>query len=271
MKFRILSDIHSDYYQGIYFEKTDTRQPTVDKLIEKLNAMYPVIEDDEVLILSGDLGIVMTPQKQISETYVSILKYLRSKWKSIIMIPGNHEYYYAKNINIVDAILRKLCEELDIYFLQKDIFEFKGYTFVGCVLWSDLSYNDWIKFNPKMRMLFRNYNAYKQEYRDNLSWLTTTLKNLRARDNVVVMTHYPPIPDLIHPKMLIDPKVRVTALTNDLSNVILKNELCPRYWICGHSHEKMQLEKFGIQFYLNPLGRHFEERDSPVSTELIIL
>jgi predicted phosphohydrolase len=271
MKFRVLSDIHSDYYQGLWLEKEQTHQPNVDKLIEKLNAMYPVIEDDEILLLGGDLGIVMTPQKKISETYVSILKYLRSKWKSIIMIPGNHEYYYAKHIKIVDAILRKLCEELDIYFLQKDILEFKGFTFVGCVLWSDLSYNDWIKFNPKMRMLFNNYKAYKQQYHDNLSWLTMTLKNLRARDKVIVMTHYPPIPDLIHPKLLNSSRIRVTALTNDLSSQILKHELCPAYWICGHSHEKMKVEKFGIQFYLNPLGRYFEDRDCPASTELLIL
>lgn len=271
MKFRILSDIHSDYYQGIHFEKSNTYQPTLDKLTDLLNAKYPIIEDDEVLILGGDLGIVMNSQKQISETYVSILKYLRSRWKTIIMIAGNHEYYYAKSTKIVDTLLRSLCEELDIYFLQKDILEFKGFTFVGCVLWSDLSYNDWLKFNPKMRNLFNNYKAYKQHYQDNLSWLTTTLKNLRARENVIVMTHYPPIPDLIHPKLFKDPKVRITALTNDLSSVILKHELCPRFWICGHSHERMQLEKFGIQFYLNPLGRHFEQRDSPLSTELLIL
>ena len=117
MKFRILSDIHSDYYQGLWLEREQAHQPNVNDLIAKLNAMYPVIEEDEVLLLGGDLGIVMTPQKQISETYVSILKYLRSKWKTIIMIAGNHEYYYAKHIKIVDVILRNLCEELDIYFL----------------------------------------------------------------------------------------------------------------------------------------------------------
>jgi hypothetical protein len=33
----------------------------------------------------------------------------------------------------------------------------------------------------------------------------------------------------------------------------------------------MKVEKFGIQFYLNPLGRYFEDRDSPASTELLIL
>lgn len=268
MKFRIISDIHSDYYQGLQFG--DVLQPTLEKLIENLNSLYPEIDKDEILIVAGDLGVLMTYKKEISDIYIQILKYLKSRWNQVILVPGNHEYYYG-SIPEVNFRLKSICEELNIHYLQKNTLELDGYTFVGCVLWSDLSYNDWININSKMKRLFKNYKNHKQEFVDNLKWLTATLKNYRSRDNVIVITHYPPIRDLIHTKILENDRTRLSSMANDLDKIIINNQLKPKLWICGHSHETVKLEKFGIQFYLNPLGGYFENRNSPVTNELLII
>ena len=38
----------------------------------------------------------------------------------------------------------------------------------------------------------------------------------------------------------------------------------PKYWFCGHSHEHESVNKYNIQFYLNPLGNWYNKRTTKI-------
>lgn len=271
MKLRVISDVHSEYYHGITYKNNTA--PDFEDFINKFDTMFPDISNDEILVLGGDIGVLYDKNGNLAEIYNKTLEYFSKRWKRIIYVPGNHEYYNLDGIESISRandIIKQKCESLGIHFLQKETLEMDGYTFVGCTLWSDLKYDAWVTMNPKNRRVFKYYKYYRNEYTQNLEWLKEKLTELRDNPNVIVVTHYVPLYELIHEKFRTEKESsRISLQASNLESFIVQNSFTPKYWICGHSHESSSLNKFGINFVLNPLGRYFESRKRPFSKELI--
>lgn len=238
-KIRLISDLHYDKY------------PEITDLFEKLDFYYHNVDkNNEILIVAGDIGIA-TEQNDIGETviregYVNVLKYLKSRWNHIIIVPGNHEYYTAKcSVEKVNNIISNECEKFQIEFLNKDIAEIDGYIFIGCCLWSPMKKSLFENLNPK-NWSFINHTELINLHNNHKEWLSNSLEkykklsdenNRYLKDKIIVITHYLPSYNILHPKYRKgEYKNTTSAYVCDLEDVISKYHFLTPFWFSGHSH-----------------------------------
>lgn len=271
-KLRIFSDLHFNKY------------PDIKDLFEKLDFYYKnVNKEEEILIIAGDIGIATKKDSEgnltINEGYSQVLKYLKSRWNKIILVPGNHEYYESgaddlnenKNLNSriteVNNLISNECERNMIDFLNKDMIEIDGYTFMGCTLWSDMNKDLFDKLNIKNwnfithSELIKTHNSHKE-------WIERNLEKFRNRertqnkvysDKVIMITHYLPTFSLLHSKYTRGKYAHTTsAYVCELDSLIKKyNELIP-IWICGHSHMTRYARIENTFLFNCPIGNPWE-------------
>jgi len=239
----ILSDVHLEFYK-------DQEHP-VD--------LYTDHKCD-TLIIAGDFGIPIDVYGKPNEVFINHLKKLRSMYKYIVYVPGNHEYYKCLNLFMtttdLDGIMYEICESLDIHFLQKScwIHPETNVTFAGCTLWSQIDYVGKSKSNDFMR-IFQNVNEYLLLFEDHSNWLEETLKNQNNTQMIVVTHHLPSF------KMVSDmyKHENNTGYASDLDYLFQKPLIG---WICGHSHEAKIAHINDIPIILNPTGYPNEKQVS---------
>jgi len=242
MELRVISDIHVNFY--------DNAAPVIDKL----NQLFPKINPDkEILIIPGDIGQIVNKNNQFDEKYYDVLKYLKSRWKYIIIVAGNHEYYGCQNMSYASDLLTNICEKMGIEFLNKDSVEMFDYTFIGCTLWSNLNKDYWNEIEHKYSS-FTDCESLCNLHKNNVEWLDKTLDKYKNK-KVVVITHHLPSKKLIsghfnHSKY----DISNTCYYSNLDWIIKKYSKNMIYWFCGHSHiSELMVHKKTI-IYLNPLG-----------------
>lgn len=87
---------------------------------------------DAILLLPGDIGEVRRFNK-----YRNMIEVLSSKFKEVLLVPGNHEYYRS-NITKTHRVLKELDEEIsNFHFLQNDFRIFDDVLILGGTLWTD--------------------------------------------------------------------------------------------------------------------------------------
>ena len=102
MKLHIMSDIHLEYYQNVL---------SIEQLLMKIPSLYDTCHYDNlkeiILILAGDIGYIL------KNNYWDFLTNCCQKYKYVICIKGNHEYYFTKkshkkyNFDELEKIHRK--------------------------------------------------------------------------------------------------------------------------------------------------------------------
>lgn len=271
MKIRILSDTHLETYNGKYDEKHKVQNPTFEKLVAKIESKMPRPCKKEVLVLPGDLGMVVEDGK-FNPLFERFLKYLKTKWRYIIIVPGNTEYHGItsfETFNITNKMLKDKCKELGIIFLQKGVVMIDDYFFVGCTLWEYISSKDWKMLKDADKEIFMDKDVYRSEYVDNLEWLHSILTELHKQNKkAVVITHYPPNADLKNPKYTV--KVDgVKKVVNHIDKFLLTHNDTIKVWICGHIHDTSFMEKVKVPIYINPVGESFEKDTKKFGSGLI--
>ena len=132
MRFRLMSDLHIEF--SLY---------TIPTTIDDLNT---------VLLLAGDIGVY----KHTTE-YVDFLVDCSTKFKHVVAIPGNHEFYKSNikraSIKVLDAIK----DIPNISILEKATVVIEDVAVIGCTLWADFNKNPLDKFTAQ-----QNMNDYKQ-------------------------------------------------------------------------------------------------------------
>lgn len=270
-KLRIFSDLHFNKY------------PDIKDLFEKLDFYYKnVNKDEEILIIAGDIGVATEKDElgnlRINSGYSQVLKYLKTRWNRVILIPGNHEYYESGEIILNDEIsenkiievnnlISNECEKYMIDFLNKDIIEIDGYTFMGCTLWSDMDKSLFDKLNRK-NWNFTTHSELIETHKNHKEWIERNLEKFKMRDDsniksysdkVVVITHYLPTFSLLHSKYTRGKYTHTTsAYVCDLDCLIEKYDYLVPIWICGHSH-MTRYSRIGKTFLFNcPIGNPWE-------------
>lgn len=205
-----------------------------------------------ILVLAGD---ICQPEKFIMSKF---MEYVSARWRHVIWIAGNHEYYNHKpkqswrhNRKVVMTINEK--EEYmnsfsklysNIHYLQKGFFDIPdtNIRILGCTLWSE--------YEPDKEVAIANYlndfNFIAKEglepittsdiqaiHYDHLSWLLNSLKIAHEnKKRAVVVSHHLPLYQLIDPKYEGDEYS--SAYANKLDYIFEMPSL--HAWICGHSH-----------------------------------
>lgn len=261
MEIRLMSDLHVEYYK------------TSKELTDKITRYYPDIKKEtEILIVAGDIGRAFNGDKP-DVKYIETLKYLASRWKNIILVPGNHEWYSSTiPMSQVNDYISNQCEKLGIEYLNKDVLQKWGYTFIGCTLWTDITYTAYKRLNPEHKT-FITYNELKQLHRNHVEWIQTSLEKVKRHNGQsVVITHHLPSKDLIHDKYL-HPRFAVSesAYSTDLNFLIHRYSPQIKYWFCGHSHMSNCTRIDETILLLNPLGNPDEEGESDIIYETLPL
>lgn len=250
--YHILSDLHLEHRLNI---------SSLDKFVKcfpqlKRNGYCPNDEENKqkILILAGDIGY---PSHQ---HYWSFLQDSCLKYKHVMCIPGNHEYYDKKHtIAETNELIKEKSSEIEnLHFLVNESVDIDNVTYVGTTLWSQLQksqkkdivdyMNDfnYIKTHQNTYLTFEDYINLHNEC---LNWLTNKFKSLKENNvtNIVTITHHLPSFQLMHPKY--SGSTINSAFYNNLDDL-----MTGKLWISGHTHSNITKNVNGVPVVVNPFG-----------------
>lgn len=241
MIFRILSDLHIEFSN--YVIQTND----ADK--------------DKILILAGDIQ-VFKKQKQYSEMLIE----LSVKFKHIIVVPGNHEYYKSRIIG-GSRKLRDAIDGLNITILEKETIVIDDVAIIGATLWSDFGCSQTVLDNAQEEM-----NDYKHirhgppgiPWKRKLTAVDTlgfhnvhkeyifneVAKHKANNLKTVVITHHAPSLKSQDARYVGNDINR--AYVSDLDDMIIDNG--PMLWVHGHVHETFDYLVGDTNVRCNPRG-----------------
>ncbi len=272
MKIQIASDLHLEMYAaqrrapgGGYRSATDARgrprTPEGGAVYPRAEAFTPVPGRD-LLVLAGDIG-TGDLAREFVERELAI--------SPVLYVPGNHEYYArGTRRDEVDAGWKALAAERPgLHYLVGEPVEIDGCRIWGGPWYSDLwgttpldregawyhsevtfGINDfWAGWNSGEWTLSRHINHHLVQ--------TDLLRRYAGRVDVVV-THWPPTKEAIHPKF--DGDSLNPYFINDKEGLV--REIGAKLWISGHTHEAYDYQIGPTRCIGNPTGYDGEHRES---------
>jgi len=242
MKIRVLSDLHNECLS------------TVDAI-----TLIPVVDDEkqQVLVLAGDIFVIAKVY-----TFVEFLNAMCNRFKHVVFVPGNHEYYHG-------------CMPLSEQFFYETYTPPANFTwlaggnsvcindvlFVGETLWTD--YHD-LEYHERIAETYMNdyrlikLGDYKNSKKLTANYLKTehqlALTRLAAniRDGCVVVSHHGVSENsvaLMYQNNPLNPAF-YSELTPWLDTLPQK----PSLWIHGHTHSSFDYDWNGVRVVVNPRG-----------------
>lgn len=239
MKLRIMSDLHFEFHR-------DGGKGFVKSL---------AVDPDEVLILPGDLATCW----QLDDALTRLCK----RFRHVVYLPGNHEYYHARPSE-VHLELQRLANKLpNLHWLDCGTATIDGQRFVGGTLW----FNEEAGQLPSRRFL-NDFNAIEDfepwVYREHARALSLLRKQLRADD--VVLTHHLPSQRSVAAQY-----ANSTLNPFFVSNVEgLIRERQPKLWVHGHTHSRCDYQIGQTRIVCNPFGYKDNEDVSAFDPHLTV-
>ena len=235
---------------------------------------FPATHTGDVLILSGDIIPIDlltrsedSPYHQLAHgVFKSFLKSCSERFRDVIYIPGNHEYYHG-NIRTSAGILKDfLAEFSNIHLLDNRSVVIGGVKFIGSTLWFDANgknpistqyiQNGMNDFRLIQTTGYRKYSAIEaiQIFDRNVQYIKSELES--SEGPVVVCTHHAPSPQSINQKYKHDFHIN-GGYSSNLEDLILQNPKI-RLWTHGHTHCSMDYMVGDTRIVCNPKGYNNE-------------
>lgn len=145
-----MSDLHLDFY----ITKENVTQQ-IKSFIE-LSVKQMKVKPGEVLIVGGDIS----HDNKISKEFLTQLSNI---WEYVLIIPGNHDWYFQNKGEDRYAKLIEMTNNSNIYFLmdEVEIFEYEGIKIAGTSMLYDLNetidYIMWKSILNDSRFMSRNF------------------------------------------------------------------------------------------------------------------
>ena len=242
MKIQIASDLHLEFLGP-------------NSLPEESH--FVSVEDRDILVLAGDVHVADGAKAFITrELEIS----------PVIYVSGNHEHYSHRTRVEVDDHWKQFDRLRDhFHYLLCESLTIDGVRFYGAPWYSDL----WGSGDPRIWGLMSNYVAdFFDETNGKDVWtvprhinahVDQTNEMLAHAGNVdVVVTHWPPTKDAIHPRYRGD---RLNPyFINNREDVVRQMEA--KLWISGHTHEAYDYMCGKTRCIGNPAGYPDEPRYS---------
>lgn len=250
MFIRYMSDIHlefehyrSDDSKGVgYFE-------------------VPVLPNDSetVLILAGDIGMISSQR-----TIVPFIDEMTARFKAVIYVLGNHEYYRS-NFSNGAAILKTMLAHTTAHVLDNSSVVIDDVIFVGTTMWTDYNKGDEITMYQAQRCM-NDYNLIKinhddvtlrlsphdvlKKYAQNKDFLINALSNVQTDLKKVVITHHLPSEKSVNEMFAGD--ANNYSYFSNLEDVIVEYQ--PNLWVHGHTHCSAEYNINDTKVVCNPRG-----------------
>jgi predicted MPP superfamily phosphohydrolase len=221
---------------------------------EKLIQTFPKAD---ILVLPGDIGVVNTCLEKMR----LFLNKAKEKYSDVVFIAGNHEFYgcgYDRS-RVVEN-LRKLAEETDTHFLEKETKVIQGIEFIGTTLWSLIDKKGCESIRDFSQNVWRSQLDYVGEFIDNFRFLKKTL-GTPSKYPRIVLTHHLPTTRLMHERFR-DSPANSGFYTNILDSIDTRGI---HYWFSEHTHEFAVCKYIDMLCVVNPLGYPYEKRDTKLS------
>ena len=216
-------------------------------------AFEPVLDRD-VLVLAGDIGT-----GDLARAFID----RELQHSPVIYVPGNHEYYVKITRRAaIDADWHRLAAERPgLHYLVAEGVTLDGVRFWGAPWCSDLwgvtphdrigawTHRDiagsildfWRGWNGGEWSLARHINDHLEQ--------TDQLREQAGRVDVVI-THWPPTQEAMHPKF--DGDSLNPYFINDKLDLV--REVGAKLWISGHTHEAYDYRVGATRCIGNPTG-----------------
>jgi len=249
----------------------------------------------DVLILSGDIFEAKNLKKEMYNPEMILLEHERQdrrpdrfyrflleecsqKYRKVIMVMGNHEFYRSVFQKTYEHIKSQLPD--NVYLLEKESLELDGVLFLGATLWTDMNKQDALTIYHmqgamndyrQITMLNEERHVYHRlqpeytvkEHLKTLEYFKNVLAENRQREGgalpVVVITHHSPSKLSTKPKYQKDVLMN-GAYSSDLSDFILDNPEI-KVWTHGHTHDTFDYMIGETRIICNPRGyKYYEQR-----------
>jgi len=183
MKLRILSDLHLEFHPF----------------------KVPVLPEDHesILILAGDIGTVRQ-----QETLLTFLEEAASRFRAVLYVLGNHEFYSNAWPRALDD-LRRWNLPSNLYVLERDTIVIDDVGFAGATLWADYDRSNplsiweaksWINDHVAIGFAYKHKEPsirrvmpedLLEDHAVTKEWIVKVLPELRAKcRKVVLITHH---------------------------------------------------------------------------------
>lgn len=234
--FQIISDLH--------IEAGDPKSFTVIKQIE---ARTPT------LVIAGDMGSFHRIQPMIQ-----LLEEAAGKFKHVLYVPGNHEYYHDSNANrkykslgeLLYAFKRAVSENprlQNVHVLDRKMVSIDGVTFAGATLWSDVGN---AKALPEYIRLDVSVEEYQAMHRRDIKWLYRVSK-MKTDGPLVVITHHAPSKTLLLPSRFARKYSSFYATNLENTSIFKKADV----WVFGHTHHNVDVNIGSTRVVANQFGK----------------
>lgn len=228
MKLQIMSDLHLEWWN----------------FREAFFSRLPIVGD--ILILAGDID----GKSEIINT----LERFASMFKTVIYVPGNHEYY-GGSLDEVDNLLATNKKEQfnnlfilnNRYICRTDECEESCRTFIGSTMWIP-EQPDSIYYESSVTD-FSIINGARPDIYDKNRKCQEFLRENIDKDSIIV-THHAPSPLSISKKYI--GNLLNKFYVCDMTNLIIERE--PKLWVHGHMHQNFDYMIGNTRVICNPLG-----------------
>ena len=217
MLLRVVSDLHLEFQYEYDF--VDSLTPHMDTDL------------DSTLLLLGDIHVGIGAVPYLDE--------MSKRFKYVIYILGNHEFYYNSFYDLRNRLLDKTSYIPNLYLLENEMLILDDQKFVGCTLWTDIDKGREGSIVNVSNGL-NDYHLIKSDHGRKLTTRETieaheySIEYLKEHvdEDTIVLTHHAPIIGLSDPQFKRSPIG--SGFESDLMDLIF--EVRPKYWLYGHTH-----------------------------------
>ena len=260
MKIRVLSDLHLEF--------------------GPLNLEVMEDEKEQICVLAGDIGIASR-----RSTFNPFLQEMSERFRTVLYIPGNHEYYDSSYTTALKKMADVLLRYPNVNIGNNFSFVTDHTVFICSTLWTDMNKRD-----PLTMMTCRdriNDFGYirigdaDQPYRRPFTPTDAVLfhdlsrnfifseidKYKQTKLKIVVVSHHAPSFQSVLEKYR-DQKEINGAFASALDEQIIENG--PLVWIHGHMHNSLDYMIGDTRVVCNPRGYFNREENEEFSHTFVV-
>lgn len=273
MKFRIVSDIHceffGDYHSHCANNGRDWNHLTIIPRMEN--------EKEQILVLAGDIIMI-----KFKERFSHFFQDLSERFKQIIVVIGNHCHYRYNIKNSYQTYKEFLRSWDNISLLEKESLLIDDVAIFGATLWTDFnkrnSYemgyaesamsdflvieysavdgSNHMKWNPELSVL---------EHEKTLEEMVKFFKKYKKNKKVIITHHAPSFQSTA---FKFQGSLLNSAFASDLEAFVRKNN--PNLFIHGHMHNNSDYMIGNTRVVCNPRGYDDGHENPDFDDKLVI-